>query len=113
MYGTIARFKLKKDCLRDFLALGKEWDDGERVRAAGYINSEILWEDNEAGRACMIVHFTSKEAYQKNAKSPEQDRFYRKLAACMDGEPEWIDGAFEAWDSLYARAPAWADTDAP
>ena len=45
MYGTIARFKLKKECLRDFLALGKEWDEHERVRAAGYINSEILWEE--------------------------------------------------------------------
>jgi hypothetical protein len=111
MYGTIARFKLKKECLRDFMGLGREWDSKERVRAAGYINSEILWEDREAGRACMIVHFTSKEAYVKNANSPEQDRFYRRLVACMEGEPEWIDGAFEPWDSEYSRPPAWADSE--
>ena len=24
MYGTIARFKLKKECLRDFMGLGRE-----------------------------------------------------------------------------------------
>jgi len=112
MYGTIARFKLKKECLRDFMALGKEWDEHGRIRAAGYINSEILWEDKEAGRACMVVHFTSKEAYVKNANSPEQDRFYRKMAACMDGEPEWIDGTFQPWDSPYSRPPAWAESEA-
>jgi quinol monooxygenase YgiN len=111
MYGTIARFKLKKECLRDFLALGKDWHEHERVRAAGYINSEVLWEDGEAGRACLVVHFTSKEAYQKNASSPEQDRFFRKMRSCMEGEPEWIDGTFEPWDSEYARPPAWAQSE--
>src|SRR5437660_10827514 len=110
MYGTIARFKLKKECLRDFMALGREWDEKERVRAAGYINSEILWEDREAGRACMVVHFTSKEAYVKNANSPEQDRFYRRLKAGVEGEPEWIEETFDPGDSESARPPAGAGT---
>src|SRR5437763_778121 len=34
MYGTIARFKLKKECLRDFMAPGREWDEKGRGRAA-------------------------------------------------------------------------------
>jgi quinol monooxygenase YgiN len=111
MYGTIARFKVKKDCLRDFLALGKEWDEHERVRAAGYINAEILWEDKDAGRCCLIVHFTSKEAYFKNAESPEQDKFYRRMRACMESDPEWIDGTYQPFDSPYARPPAWASSE--
>src|SRR5688500_3205774 len=53
MYGTIARLKVRKDRIREFLALGKEWDDRERKRALGYIGGEILWEDSEEGRACM------------------------------------------------------------
>jgi antibiotic biosynthesis monooxygenase (ABM) superfamily enzyme len=110
VYGTIARFKLKKECLRDFLALGKEWDEHERVRTAGYINSEILWEDRDAGRACLVVHFTSKDAYVKNANSPEQDRFYQRMRACMEDDPEWIDGTYQPWDSPYGRPPAWAET---
>ncbi|HEV8229174.1 MAG TPA: hypothetical protein VGQ86_04375 [Candidatus Limnocylindria bacterium] len=107
MYGTIARMKVKKDCLREFFALGKEWDDHERKRAVGYINSEILWEDKEEGRACLVVHFTSKDAYVRNADSPEQDAFYQRMRACLDADPEWIDGTYAAWDSAYARPPEW------
>ncbi|HET7699727.1 MAG TPA: hypothetical protein VFM06_02535, partial [Candidatus Limnocylindria bacterium] len=83
MYGTIARLKVRKDKLREFFALGKEWDDRERKRALGYVGSEILWEDREEGRACLVVHFTSRESYAKNADSPEQDAFYQRMRACL------------------------------
>src|SRR5437899_12856524 len=68
------RAKMKKECVRDFFALGKEWDGHERKRAVGYINSEMLWEDQEERRFCMVVHFTSKEAYLKNANRSEERR---------------------------------------
>mgnify|MGYP001582955253 FL=1 len=93
MYGTIARMRVRKDKLREFLALGKEWDDRERKRALGYVGSEILWEDKEEGRACLVVHFTTRESYLKNAASPEQDAFYQRWRACLEEEPEWIDGS--------------------
>ena len=108
MYGTIARFKLRKDKLREFLALGKEWDDSGRKRAVGYLGSELLWEDREDGRACMVVHFSSRESYKQNADSPEQDAFYLKMRACMESDPEWIDGDFGRWDDAYAKPPKWA-----
>jgi antibiotic biosynthesis monooxygenase (ABM) superfamily enzyme len=107
MYGTIARLKIRPDRLREFFALGKEWDDRERTRALGYVGSEIMWEDREAGRACLIVHFTSRESYMKNASSPEQDAFYQRMRTCLDSDPEWIDGTFGRWDSAYARPPVW------
>ena len=84
MYGTIARIKVRKDKLREFFALGKEWDDRERKRAIGYLGSEILWEDREEGCASLIVHFSSRESYMQNASSPEQDAFYQKLRGCLD-----------------------------
>lgn len=105
MYGTIQRGRVKKDRIRELMALGKEWDDRERKRAIGYINSELLWCDEGGGRFCMIVHFTSKEAYRKNADSPEMDAFYRRLRACLEEDPEWIDGTFTQWDSPYAQVP--------
>lgn len=108
MYGTIMRAKMKKDCVREFLALGKEWDARERGRAVGYISSEILWEEKEEGRFAMVVHFTNRETYRKNAESPEQDAFYQKMRACLEGDPEWQDGVIEPWDSTYARPPKWA-----
>ena len=105
MYGTISTGRLKKDFLREMMALGKEWDARERKRAVGYINSEILWSDAGDGRFMMIVHFTTKEAYIENARSPEQDAFYRRLRACMEEDPTWFDGTFAAWDSPYAKPP--------
>jgi len=111
MYGTIARFKVRKDRLREFMALGKEWDDREQKRAIGYVGAQIMWEDREAGCASLIVHFTSRESYLANAKSPEQDAFYQKLRACLESDPEWIDGEFGRWDSAYAHPPEWALRD--
>ena len=111
MYGTIARMKVRKDKLREFLALGKEWDDRERKRALGYVGSEILWEDAEDGRACLVVHFTTREAYRKNADSPEQDAFYQRMRACLESDPEWIDGEYGRWDSAYAHPPKWGTDD--
>ena len=36
--------------------------------------------------------------------------FYRKLRACLDEDPEWIDGDYGRWDNAYARPPKWAGT---
>ena len=111
MYGTIARIKIRKDKLREFFALGKEWDNRERRRVFGYIGSEIMWEDEEQGRACLVVHFTSKDSYMTNANSPEQDAFYQRLRTCLESDPEWIDGTFGRWDDAYAHPPDWALAD--
>jgi len=69
MYGTIARLKVRKDKVREFFALGKEWADREQKRAFGYLGGEILWEDEEEGRACLVVRFSSRESYIQNANS--------------------------------------------
>ena len=108
MYGTISRGKVKRDRIPELLALGREWDASGRKRAVGYINSELLWCDEGDGRYCLIVHFTSREAYRKNADSPEMDAFYRKVRACLEADPEWTDGTYAGWDSPYARPPSGA-----
>jgi hypothetical protein len=38
------------------------------------------------------VAFESKEAYQKNAASPEQNARYEEYRALLDADPEWHDG---------------------
>jgi len=106
MYGTIARGQVRKDRIGEFMALGMEWDARERTRAVGYINSELLWFDGGAGRFGLIVHFTSREAYMKNANSPEMDAFHQKLRACLEADFEWTDGTFAQWDSPYAQPPS-------
>lgn len=113
MYGTIGRFKVRKDKIRELYALGKEWDAFHRKRAVGYISSELLWEDREAGRVCMVVHFTNKELYFKNAGSPEQHQFYLRMRECMEEDPEWIDGYIDRWDSLYTHPPTFLTGSEP
>ena len=39
-----------------------------------------------------MVGFDSKEAYQKNAESPEQHEHYVRYRALMTADPEWMDG---------------------
>ena len=109
MYGTIMRARLKRGRLRDILALGKEWEAQHRRRAAGFSGSQLLWEE-EPWRFCLVIHFVDEESYRRNAASPEQDAFYRKLRDCLEDDPEWIDGEWSAWDAYDARPPKWADT---
>ena len=111
MYGTIARIKVRKAKIREFFALGKEWADREGKRATGYLGSDLLWEDQEEGRACLIVRFTTRDSYLENANSPEQDRFYRRMRECLELDPEWIDGEYGRWDDLHAHPPKWATAE--
>jgi hypothetical protein len=46
-------------------------------------NPDELW---------MAVIFESKEAYRKNAESPEQNREFLKLMEHLVAEPVWHDG---------------------
>jgi hypothetical protein len=40
----------------------------------------------------MAVVFSSKEAYVKNAESPEQNSRYEAFMELLEGPPEWHDG---------------------
>ncbi|OLC52848.1 MAG: hypothetical protein AUH85_15620 [Chloroflexi bacterium 13_1_40CM_4_68_4] len=113
MYGTIARIKVKRDKVRDLYALGQEWDAFHRKDVPGFISTEILWEEKEPGHAFMIVRFTNKELYFKNANAPEQHEFYLRMRACLEADPEWNDGYYDKWDSLYHRPPAFLVGEAP
>jgi hypothetical protein len=32
------------------------------------------------------------------------------MRACLEDDPEWIDGDYGRWDDAYARPPKWAQT---
>jgi quinol monooxygenase YgiN len=108
MFGTIMRARLRKERLRDFLALGKEWEAARRRGVTGFSGAQLLWEEKDPGRFCLVVHFVDEDSYRKNAASPEQDAFYRRMRDCLEEDPEWIDGDWSAWDAYDARPPRWA-----
>jgi quinol monooxygenase YgiN len=90
MYGTVARMRVKPrmvDRLEEMVR-GEE----SRLANAGFVATHIYRMDSDPNEYYMAVSFDSKEAYVRNADSPEQDASYRRMLEFLEGEPEWHDG---------------------
>jgi quinol monooxygenase YgiN len=88
MYGTIAKFRIKpgkEQALREL--------SDEHVDAIDGIEFEHVFKmDNDPQVFYIVVGFESKEAYRKNADSPEQHQRYMQYRALLEEDPEWHDG---------------------
>jgi heme-degrading monooxygenase HmoA len=89
MYGTVAHGRAKAgaeerlmETLREFASLG----------VPGYRATYLYRMDSDPREFYMAVVFDSKDAYDRNANSPEQDKRYREMLELLDGAPEWHDG---------------------
>lgn len=58
----------------------------------GHIGSYILWRDNDPDAAIVLTIFDNREAYWRNAQSPEQHERYLQIRALIEEDPEWNDG---------------------
>ena len=77
MYGTVARLKIKP---------GKEqalMEFGERAQTdtPGFVSMSVYKMDADPNEVYLVVAFESKEAYHKNAQSPEQAARYAEYRA--------------------------------
>jgi quinol monooxygenase YgiN len=88
MYGTIARLRLKpgrEEQLQELL--------GElRPQIPGLIFDYLYHSDEDPLEYYLVVGFSSHEAYQANATSPEQHTRYERYRPLLEAEPEWHDG---------------------
>jgi heme-degrading monooxygenase HmoA len=89
MYGTIARLQLKPGMEAEFKELEHEFNT---TPVAGYVVTYIYQMDADPNEYYMATVFTSKEAYQANARSYEQNVRYRRLRELLAADPEWHDG---------------------
>jgi len=89
MYGTVARMRLKAGAEPQMQALMKEY---EGLEVPGYVRSTVYKMDGDADEYYLTVVFEDRESYRANAESPEQNERYEKMAALLEGEPEWHDG---------------------
>jgi heme-degrading monooxygenase HmoA len=89
MYGTVARLRVKSGVEAQF---ADELRDIESARIPGAIASYLYRMDDDPRECYLTVLFESKDAYVRNAESPEQDARYRKMLALLEREPEWHDG---------------------
>jgi quinol monooxygenase YgiN len=56
--------------------------------------------DADPDEYLLAVAFESREAYQANAASPEQDARYQQMRALLQADPEWHDG-----EIVYSDGP--------
>ena len=89
MFGTITRARLKDGVTVDNLTALFDTED----RPAGSLVLIALQSVDDPREVWLASAFESREAYFKNADSPEQNaRFERMRALVEDGPPEWHDG---------------------
>ena len=89
MYGTVAKMRAKQGMVQKLQDLTARED----MRSIpGLVNTIVYQMDNDPNELIMVVLFESKEAYVKNADSPEQNARYQEFVALLEGQPEWNDG---------------------
>ena len=89
MYGTVARLRLKDGVEGELQRLMRL---AGTLRVAGFV-AEYIYRLDADPRVCyLVVLFDSRDAYQRNAVSPEQHARYEDLRRLLDADPEWHDG---------------------
>ena len=89
MYGTIARLRVRKDAegkLRQTL------DAMESRPVAGFVASYLYRLDSNPQDLMLVVVFTDRAAYVRNADDPKQDAQFRELRQLLESDPHWHDG---------------------
>lgn len=89
MYGTIARMRIKPGAEQALNELMREY---ETMNIPGSVSNLVYRMDNDPNTYFLVVVFESKEAYQANAASPEQNERYQQMMNFMAAPPEWHDG---------------------
>jgi hypothetical protein len=89
MYGTVAKMRVKPGMEQQLIELSK---DEDMVGIPGLVSSIIYKMDSDPNEYYLAVIFESKDAYDKNADSPEQHARYQEYMKCLEGDPEWHDG---------------------
>lgn len=88
MYGTIATFHVKPGKEQALRELNDEHADA----IDGMVFEHVFRMDDDPQTLYIVVAFESKEAYRKNAESPEMHQRYLQYRELLDADPEWHDG---------------------
>ena len=88
MYGTVAKLRVKSGRESDLVQHLNQYR-GDLAR--GFVASALYRADEGDGHWLAVV-FESKEAYEANADSPEQDARFREFRELLETDPEWHDG---------------------
>lgn len=85
MYGTIAKLQVLPGKEEDLKNIAQQ-------RPPGLVFEHIYKLDSGNNEYMMVVGFSSKDAYKKNAESPEMNQMYLEYRKFLAADPEWHDG---------------------
>ena len=89
MYGTVARWRVK-DGKQDELERLMQELTGDRL--PGSRSVFVYKSDKDPQEYWVASQWESRDMYQSNSSTPEQDARYRRLRELMERDPEWHDG---------------------
>jgi antibiotic biosynthesis monooxygenase (ABM) superfamily enzyme len=92
MFGTMYKMHLKPGQEAKMKELEEAWNREMQPLAKGYISSYVIQSKTRPDEYLGMVIFDTEENYYKNAQSPEQDKWYRRMRDCLESDPEWNDG---------------------
>lgn len=92
MYGTLYRCRTKPGQEHVVEELAQRWRRERAPGVDGFIAEYLLRSETRPGELLGLVIFDSKDNYQKNARDPEQHRWYVQLRAALAADVEWNDG---------------------
>jgi len=92
VYGTVARMRAKPGQEAKLNELSDRWwrERGQRIKGA--MSSTMFRTDKDPSEFILVAVFDNKENYEANANDPQQDAWYKEFAACLEGDPMWMDG---------------------
>jgi quinol monooxygenase YgiN len=91
MYGTIARVTVQQGKEEEFLTIIERWAR-ERGEATGQVSEQVFKADARPREYLVVGIFADRDTYVTNARDPETDRWYRRMRAVLEADPEWNDG---------------------
>ena len=90
MYGTIARFRVRKDVNKE--EFKRKMDEFGSAIIPGWIADYIFQTDASSNEYFLVAIFKDKATYQANADSAEQHERYLIFRSFLEDDPEWNDG---------------------
>ena len=90
MYGTIARFRVRKDVNKE--EFKKKMDEFDSSKIAGWVADYIFQTDADSNEFFLVAIFKDKATYQANADDPAQHERYLVFRSFLEDDPEWNDG---------------------
>lgn len=90
MYGTIARFRVRKDVDKE--AFKRRMDEFDSAQIPGWVADYIFQMDADSNEYYLVAVFMDKESYQANADDPKQHERYLIFRSFLEADPEWNDG---------------------